>query len=45
VRPLVVVDAGEGVQEGLELGDGGGLGGLGAEPVLEGRTLATKMDP
>jgi len=35
-RPLVVADAGEGVQEGLELGEDGGLGGLGAEPVLEG---------
>jgi hypothetical protein len=27
---------GEGVQEGLELGNGDGLGRLGAEPVLEG---------
>ena len=29
VRPLVVVDAGEGIEEGLELGEGGGLGRLG----------------
>jgi len=36
VRPLVVADSGEAVQEGLELGEGGGLRGLGAEPVLEG---------
>jgi hypothetical protein len=35
VRPLVVVDGGEGVEEGLELADRGGLGGLGAEPVLQ----------
>jgi hypothetical protein len=26
VRPLVVVDGGEGVEEGLQLGEGGGLG-------------------
>jgi hypothetical protein len=37
VRPLVVVDGGKSIQEGLQLGDGGGLAGLGAEPVLEGR--------
>ncbi len=36
VRALVVVDAGEGVQQGLEVGEGGGLDGLGAEPVLHG---------
>ena len=36
VRPLGVVDGGEGVQEGLELGEGGGLGRLGGEPGLEG---------
>jgi hypothetical protein len=36
VWPLVVVDAGEGVEEGLQLGEGGGLGVLGGEPVLEG---------
>ena len=36
VRPAAVVDGGEGVEQGLELGEGGGLGGLGAEPVLEG---------
>ena len=36
VRPLVVVDTGKGVQEGLELGEGGGMGGPGAEPVFEG---------
>ena len=31
-----VVLAAEPVQEGLQLGDGGGLVGLGAEPVLHG---------
>ena len=36
VRPPGVVDAGEGVEQGLELGEGGGLAGLGAEPVLQG---------
>jgi hypothetical protein len=36
VRPAVVVLVGEGVQELLELGEGGGLGRLGAEPFLEG---------
>ena len=36
VRPLVVIGAGEGVQENLQLGDGGGLGVLGAEPFLGG---------
>ena len=34
--PVVVVDGGEGVQQCLELGEGGGLGILGGEPVLEG---------
>jgi len=33
--PLVVLD-GEGVQQGLELDDGGGLGRLGAEPFFHG---------
>jgi hypothetical protein len=36
VRPLVVVAGGEGVQEGLELGEVSGLGVLGGEPFLEG---------
>jgi hypothetical protein len=36
VRPLVVVEVGEGVQEGLELGEVCGLGRLGGEPVFEG---------
>jgi hypothetical protein len=36
VRALAVVDAGEGVQQGLELGRGGGLVRLCAEPVLHG---------
>jgi hypothetical protein len=31
-----VVDAGEGVQQGLELGESGGLVRLRAEPLLEG---------
>jgi hypothetical protein len=35
VGALVVVVAGEGVQEGLELGEGGGLGLLDAEPFFE----------
>jgi hypothetical protein len=33
---LGVLDVGEGVQQGLELGEGGGLARLGAEPVLHG---------
>jgi hypothetical protein len=33
--PLVVLD-GEGVQQGLEFGDGGRLVGLGAQPFLHG---------
>src|SRR5262249_8586509 len=36
VRPLGVVVAGEGVQEGLELADGAGLGWLGGQPLLQG---------
>jgi len=36
VRPPGVVDAGEGVEEGLELAGSGGLDRLGAEPFLEG---------
>ena len=36
VRPFVVIDGGEGIQEGLQLADRGRLGGLGAEPVLQG---------
>ena len=36
VRPVVVIGAGEGVQESLQLADGGGLGVLGAEPFLGG---------
>jgi hypothetical protein len=36
VRPLGVVDAGEGVQELLEFGEGGGLGRLGGQPFLQG---------
>jgi hypothetical protein len=35
VRPLVVVDGGELVEQGLQLGEGGGLDGLGGEPLLE----------
>jgi hypothetical protein len=31
-----VVDAGQGAEQGLELGEGGGLARLGAEPVLHG---------
>ena len=34
MRAVGVVDAGEGVQQGLEPGEGGGLVRLGAEPVL-----------
>ena len=33
---LVVVVVDEGVEQGLELGDGGGLVGLGAQPFLQG---------
>src|SRR5215211_7767014 len=36
VRSLVVVDVDEAVEQGLELGDRGGLVGLGAQPRLEG---------
>jgi hypothetical protein len=36
VRPLGVVAGGKGVEEGLELGDGGGLARLGGQPFLEG---------
>jgi len=36
VRAAVVVLVGEGVEQGLQLGQGGGLGGLGAEPLFEG---------
>jgi hypothetical protein len=36
VRPLAVVEAGEAVEEGLELGEDGWLGSLGGEPGLEG---------
>jgi hypothetical protein len=36
VRAAGVVEAGELVEEGLEAGQGGGLGWLGAEPFLEG---------
>jgi tricorn protease len=36
LRAVGVVLLGEGVQEGLELGEGGGLARLGAEPFLEG---------
>ena len=31
-----VVDLGELIEQGLQLGEGGGLSGLGAEPLLEG---------
>ena len=34
MRTVLVVDGGEGVQQGLEPGKGQGLGWLGAEPVL-----------
>jgi hypothetical protein len=36
VRPAVVVGRGERVEQGLQLGEGGGLDGLGAQPLLEG---------
>lgn len=36
VRPVLVADGGEVIGQGLELGDGGGLGRLGGEPGLEG---------
>jgi len=35
VRPLGVVGAGEGVEQGLQLGQGSGLGWLGTEPFLQ----------
>ena len=36
VRPLVVVGGGELTEQCLQLGDGGGLAGLGGEPFLHG---------
>ena len=36
VRPLVVVDAGEEIEQVLQASEGSGLGGLGAEPFLQG---------
>jgi hypothetical protein len=36
VRPLLVGDGGELVEQGLQLGEGGGLDGLGGEPLGEG---------
>ena len=36
VGPVLVVLGAEAVEQGLQLGDGGGLVGLGAQPVLEG---------
>jgi hypothetical protein len=45
VGPLGVVDAGEGVEQGLELGEGGGLSGLGAEPILHGLLEALSACP
>ena len=36
MRPALVVLVDEGVEQGLELGDGGGLVGLGAQPLLHG---------
>lgn len=35
MRPAGVVSAGEGVQEGLQLDRGGGLGDLGVQPLLQ----------
>ena len=36
VRAAVVVLVDEGIEKVLQLGDGGGLDGLGAEPLLQG---------
>jgi hypothetical protein len=36
VRALVVVDGGARIQQGLQLAEGGRLGGLGGQPVLQG---------
>jgi hypothetical protein len=36
VRPLLVVIAGELIEQGLELGEAGGLPGLGGQPFLQG---------
>ena len=36
VGPVGVVDLDELIEQGLQLGEGGGLSGLGAEPLLEG---------
>ena len=43
MRALGAGDAGEGVQQGLELGEGGGLGRLGVEPVLHGLLEALRF--
>jgi hypothetical protein len=43
VWTVLVVLIDEDVDEGLELGDGGGLVGLSAEPVLEGLLEALPM--
>jgi hypothetical protein len=36
VRALAVVAGSEGVEQGLQLGEGGGLGRLGGQPFLQG---------
>jgi hypothetical protein len=43
VRAPCVVDACEDVELGLELGEGGGLAGLGAEPLLHGLLEAFRL--
>ena len=45
VRPLVVVAGGEGVQEGLKLGQVSGLGCLGGQPLFEGLLEASGVCP
>ena len=45
VRPLVVVVVGEGVEQGLELGEGGGLGGLGGAAISSGSAGTARPCP
>jgi hypothetical protein len=44
VRPLIVVDHGEGIEEGLQPGDGGGLAGLGEISTSSSYSFAAWAD-
>ena len=45
MRLVMVICTGEGIQEGLQLAEGGGLGVLGAEPFLGGLLEALDLAP